>query len=142
MSDEEMFAVFGEAVRAYREEAAARWGDTEAFRQSQRRTADYDRDDWQAVKDEVDEIEARLAALCRAGADPGSPEAREAAEAHRRHIDTRFYDCDHDHHVRLAEAYVSDPRFTAHYGEREPGLAAFVRAAIRANAEQSGSRRS
>ena len=36
-------------------------------------------------------------------------------------------------HASLAEGYVTDPRFTAHYEEREPGLAGYVRDAIVAN---------
>lgn len=137
MSEQEMFAVFGVEQRAFQEEAAARWGESDTFQQAQRRTADYTRREWQELKDEVEAIEERLAELLRAGADPGSEAAMAAAEAHRRHIDQRFFDCDHAQHVRLAEAYVSDPRFTAHYDRREAGLAAFVRDAIRANAQRA-----
>jgi hypothetical protein len=41
-------------------------------------------------------------------------------------------------HVGLAEMYVADARFKAHYDERAPGLAEYVAEAIRANAAAAG----
>ena len=38
-------------------------------------------------------------------------------------------------HRNLAEMYVADPRFAANYDRVAPGLAAYVRAAILANAD-------
>lgn len=33
-------------------------------------------------------------------------------------------------HAGVAQMYVDDPRFTAYYDERQPGLAAFLRDAV------------
>jgi hypothetical protein len=62
----------------------------------------------------------------------------DAAEAHRRHIHDRFYELDHQFHRNLADMYVADPRFTKTYEDQEPGLAAYVRDAIHANADRHG----
>lgn len=62
----------------------------------------------------------------------------DAAEAHRRHIGLRFHDCTGEMHRNLAEIYVADPRFAEHYERRAEGLAAYLRAAILANAERHG----
>jgi MerR family transcriptional regulator, thiopeptide resistance regulator len=43
-------------------------------------------------------------------------------------------------HRGLAEMYVADERFAAHYEELQPGLAVFVRDAIAANADYLGDR--
>ena len=140
MTDQEMFEVFGETFdhRDHTDEVRDRWGDTDAYQQSQQRTRGYAKADWQAVKDEMDTIHGRFAALLDAGQPAGSPEAMEAAEAHRRHIDDRFYDCSHEMQVQLAEMYVADPRFTATYEAIRPGLAGYVREAILANADRAG----
>jgi MerR family transcriptional regulator, thiopeptide resistance regulator len=37
-------------------------------------------------------------------------------------------------HAALGEMYVDDPRFAANFEVKRPGLAEYVRAAIRANA--------
>lgn len=137
MSEEAMFEVFGEQQRAYREEAEQRWGDTDAYRQSRRRTADYTTQDWEDLKEESERIMQRIAAVYRDGAAPDSAPAMDAVEAHRQQISERFYDCSHEMQVHLGEMYVQDPRFTATYEALAVGLAVWVRDAIRANAERS-----
>lgn len=136
LDPEELFEVFGEHdPTEHAAEAQERWGDTDAYRQSRRRVERYDKDTWRTIRDEADAIEARLAELHVAGAAPTEAAAREAAEAHRQHITRWFYDCSPDMHAGLAELYEADPRFRAHYEQRAEGLATFVAAAVRANAE-------
>ena len=59
-----------------------------------------------------------------------------AAESHRQHIIRWFNDVPVPMHRGLAELYLSDPRFAAHYDRISPGLAEYVSAAIRANADR------
>jgi hypothetical protein len=120
--------------KAHEAEAQERWGGTDAYQESRRRTRDYSPEQWQAIKAELDGIEARLAALLSSGAAPDSPAAMAAAEAARLHIDRWFYPCNHAMHAGLAEMYTADDRFKAHYDDRAEGLAHFVADAIRANA--------
>ena len=65
-----------------------------------------------------------------------SEEAMAAAEAHRRHISRWFYECDYEIHRGLTEMYISDERFRSNYDAQVPGLAAFIRDAAHANADQ------
>lgn len=118
----------------YEDEARERWGDTEAYRESSRRTKGYSADDWRKINAELEGIEAGLAAAMAEGHAPGDPRAMDLAEAARRHIDRWYYPCSHAMHVALAEMYLADPRFENHYEKRAQGLAAFVSAAITANA--------
>jgi MerR family transcriptional regulator, thiopeptide resistance regulator len=134
VSSEAMFEVFGDDQRAWQDEAEERWGDTDAWRESRRRTASYTADDWQELKAESVAIMDRIAAVYRDGAAPDSVEAMDAVDAHREQIDRRFYPLSRAMHVHLGEMYVTDPRFTATYEELAPGLAAWVRDAILANA--------
>ena len=134
----EQLEVFGtgKAGGEWADEAEQRWGDTDAYRESQRRAAGYGKDDWARIKAEADENVQALAAALRAGQPAGGPVAGGLAEAHRQHISRYFYDCGYAAHRGLAEMYLADPRFTAAYDEVEPGLARYVHDAIVANADR------
>jgi MerR family transcriptional regulator, thiopeptide resistance regulator len=90
------------------------------------------------MRDEGTAIEQRLAEAMADGVPADDPRAMDAAEAHRDHVRRWFYDGSHAMHVGLAAMYVADPRFTAYYEQRAEGLAAYVAAAIRANAARAG----
>ena len=142
LTPEERLEVFGEfRPEDYAEEAEQRWGETEAYKESQRRVSRYTKEDWQRLKAEEEEIHARLGAALDAGLAPESGEAMAAAEAHRRHISRWFYDCSYEIHRGLTEMYVSDERFRSNYDSQTPGLAAFIRDAAHANAGRADSGR-
>lgn len=136
LTPEEQLEVFG-TVRPsgeWADEAEQRWGETDAFRQSQRRAAEYGKDDWVRIKAETDENTQALAEALRAGLPADGVDAMDLAERHRQHISRYFYDCDYGMHQGLASMYMADERFTAYYDHVEPGLARYVYDAILANA--------
>ncbi|MFI1168388.1 MerR family transcriptional regulator [Streptomyces sp. NPDC020801] len=140
LTPEEKFEVFGNFdPDQYADEVQERWGNTEAYRQSQRRTAAYTKEDWKRINEEQDAIHRRMAQLLDAGTPAGSEAAMDVAEDHRRFISGSYYDCGHEMHTCLAEMYVADPRFTATYENIRPGLAAYMREAILANAARHAS---
>jgi DNA-binding transcriptional MerR regulator len=135
LDPEEMLEVFGDHdPTEHAEEARERWGDTDAYRESHRRTSSYTKEDWQRLGGQSRQIEAELAACLAAGEPADGARAKAAAEAHRLHIDSWFYPCSHDMQVGLAEMYLADPRFRARYDEIAPGLAQYLHDAIVANA--------
>jgi MerR family transcriptional regulator, thiopeptide resistance regulator len=117
-------------------EAEERWGDTDAYAESQRRASSYTKEDWQRMRAEQEAVERRLADALADGHAPDGVEAMDAAEAHRQQISRWFYDCAPAMHRGLADMYVADPRFTAHYEERAAGLAQYVHDAVHANADR------
>ena len=119
-------------------EAERRWGQTDQWRESKRRTKSYGPEQWSQIKAQGAATEAAFAELLRAGVAPTDRAAVALAEEARMHIDRWFYPCPPTMHVGLAAMYEADPRFRAHYDDQEPGLASFVAAAIRANAERGG----
>ena len=139
MSDEALFEVFGDEQRAIQTEVEERWGDTDPYRESRRRTAHYTTRDWEEVKAETEAIMARIAEVFRSGAPADSAAAMDAVEAHRRQMSERFYDCSHAMQVALGDSYVQDPRFTATYEALADGLTVWVRDAIHANADRAAS---
>lgn len=129
-------AIFGDGFgEEYPAEAQERWGDTDAWQQSQQRTARMSKGDWERVKEQTEAVESAAAAALREGVDPTSPEGLDIARRHRESIEV-FYDCSPQMHVGIAQMYLADSRFTAHYDDREPGLARWLHDAIVALAGQ------
>ena len=134
MSSTAMFQGFDESkLNEYREEARRRWGNTPAWEESERRTSGYTKQDWQDIQSESDEINRGLAALMER--DPAGAEAQELVGRWHTLINTRFYECSPQVFRGLADMYVEDERFTAHYDRWEPGLAAFLRQAMHVYAD-------
>ena len=88
LTPEEKFELFGEGYSAeYEREAEERWGDTEAWTQSQRRTRRYSKEDWVRIKAEADDVEAGGSPpRCGPASRPTSEQAMDLAEEHRQHI--------------------------------------------------------
>lgn len=122
----------------YEKEARERWGETDAYKESARRTKAYKAADWARIKAESEAIEAGMADLMKAGEAADGPAAMDQAEQARLHIHRWFYPCSHRMHAGLADMYMADARFAAHYEDRAEGLAAFVATAIKANAARQG----
>ena len=116
---------------AYADEAREKWGETDAYKESARRTKSYGKAEWAQIRAESDGIYARLAELRRGGAAPDDERVRAEIEAHRAHITRWFYPCSPAMQRNLAELYVSDARFTANLDKAGgPGFAGFLREAI------------
>lgn len=127
LTAEEQVEIFGTTrfSAEYADEAKERWGDTDEWKQSQRRAAALTKQDWQRIKDEGDALLAELAAAKRGGVTPGSDPANALARRHRDGIE-QFYDCSDDMHRCLAQMYLADERFTRYYDDVDPGLAQYV----------------
>jgi MerR family transcriptional regulator, thiopeptide resistance regulator len=135
LSPEERFEVFGEHdPERYEDEVKQRWGETDAYKESQRRVKSYSKEDWLAIKAEAAEITQAYADAMTAGVAADSPAAMDLAERHRQHIGRWFYDCPPEMHRGLGEMYVADERFAANYEPLATGLTAWIRDAIAANA--------
>ena len=122
----------------YQDEVERRWGDSDAYKESMRRTRRYGKDDWARIRAEGETVVARLADLMAGGAAAAGRAAMDLAEEHRRHIDRWFYPCSRAMHRNVADLYTADARFKEYFEKRAKGLAVFVRSAIRANAQRAG----
>jgi DNA-binding transcriptional MerR regulator len=137
MSKDEMFEVFGDFDPAEHEaETEERWGETDAYRESARRTSSYTKQDWERYKAETDAINEALAALMDEGVAPDDARAVEAVERARVQIDTWFYPCSRRMHAELGRMYVADPRFQETFEKIRPGMAQYVCDAAEANASR------
>ncbi len=135
MGKGEMFEVFGGFDQSeHQAEVEEKWGDTDAYRESTRRTATYTKADWQRIKGEGEANLARMVALFDAGVAPTDARAMDVAEEGRLAIDRAFYPCSRQMHVGLGQMYTADLRFTAYYDRHCVGLATWFCGAIEANA--------
>jgi MerR family transcriptional regulator, thiopeptide resistance regulator len=140
MTDEELFEVFGGFDPSqYEDEVRERWGATEAYEESARRTRRYTADDWRRFKAESEEIATAIAALMDQGVAPDDPRATDTVERHRLQIDRWFYPCSRAMHAELGRMYVADPRFRETYEKIRPGMAQYVCDATAANAARGAS---
>jgi DNA-binding transcriptional MerR regulator len=139
LTPEERLEVFGDHdPDEYAAEVEERWGKTDAYRESARRTSRYTKADWERIKAQGQAAIEQVVSAMQAGKPADSGEAMAGAEAHRKQIDDAFYDCSYEMHVGLAEMYIADPRFTATYEKIAPGLAQYLHDAIKANAAAHG----
>jgi DNA-binding transcriptional MerR regulator len=139
LSPEERFEVFGDQDPAqYDAEVEERWGTTDAYAESKRRTSGYTKQDWLRIRAEAEALEARFAAALAEGVPADSERAMDLAEEHRQQITGTYYDCPPEMHAALGRMYVEDERFAAHYDRIAPGLAQYVSTAVQANAARQG----
>lgn len=109
----------------HEEEARARWSHTDAYQESARRTRQYGKPEWEAIRSESEEIYDRLARLMQQGAAVSDPAVQAAVEDHRKHLERWFYPCSRQMHNGLGEMYVADPGsrrpWTSGEGRGSPG---------------------
>jgi MerR family transcriptional regulator, thiopeptide resistance regulator len=117
----------------YEEETRQKWGNTSAYKESARRTAQYGKAEWEEIKRESEDINRRLRDLMGQGAAPADPAVQAAVADHRAHITRWFYPCSREMHHGLAAMYVADPRFTENLDKVAPGFARFLHDAIEAS---------
>lgn len=118
-------------------EAKQRWGDTDAYAISSKRTKGYTAAQWTACRAEQDAIYRDMAATLANGLAVDHPNVQAIAERHRLSIDRWFYPCSAQMHAGLADLYEADARFAANIDRFGVGLTPYLAAAIRANASMS-----
>lgn len=115
-------------IDQYAAEVKERWGGTDAYRESQARTARYTKADFAAQNEAMAAIFARFGAL-RQG-DPGDPEAQALVGEWRQFITDHYYTCTKEILAGLGQMYTADDRFRETLDRHGPGTADFMSRAI------------
>jgi MerR family transcriptional regulator, thiopeptide resistance regulator len=137
LTKQEQKELFGDTFSDdYSQEAEQRWGGTQDYQQSQRRAAQYTKEQWQQIKADGEANHGEFAAAMNDGEPATSQRAMAAAEQHRLLIEKWFNPVPYPMHRGMSDMYVTDPRFTQTYEDIAPGLAPYVRDAIHANADR------
>ena len=116
------------AQSEYKKETEERWGNTEAYKQSQKITSTYSKDDWAKITAESNDIHKRLAANMVKS--PSSTEVQMLVAEWQAHITKYYYDCSKEILAGLGAMYVADERFTKNIDKNGKGLAEFMSKAI------------
>jgi DNA-binding transcriptional MerR regulator len=128
MDDTQLFGSFTDVqMEEYKEEAKKRWGNTEAWKQSQQRTKHWTKEDYARIAEEGNKFTSQLATLMDRGIE--DEEVQKMIGKHYEGIQT-FYDCSYEMYRGLGQLYVDDGRFTAFYEKFRPGMAKFMQQAI------------
>lgn len=131
MSVEELYEGFtDEQMERYRREARERWG--EVVEQTEERLRDMPRAEWQAVKNEGEDVTRAIAALMDRA--PDDQEVQHQIAQHHAWIE-HFYLAPAEVYRGLGQLYVEHEEFRAYYEKYRPGLAGFMQAAMAYYAE-------
>ena len=114
------------ARRQYADEVRERWGETEAYQESQRRDQASD----PRAAEEADRIFAQFAAI--RDKSPSDPDALALVRAWQEHITRWHYQCTDQILACLGGMYVSDERFARQLDRYGEGCAQFMSEAIAA----------
>jgi DNA-binding transcriptional MerR regulator len=121
----------------YEEEVATRWGQTDTYQESQRKTQHYTSEDWQQIKQEEERFWHDAAKAMRSGEAPDSKTAKSLSERYRKHIDRWFYTTTPSGYLALAAMWESDPRFSENIDKFGPGLTQWIVAAVKSGSGDS-----
>jgi hypothetical protein len=116
----------------YESEARGRWGKSNEFRESLRKTSKYSHSDFQSAKVDQEAVTELFVYAYGNGLAIDSLITQDAVRAHRDAISQWFYRCSVEMQKQLALMYVEDVRFKEYYEGRARGLAQYVHDAIMA----------
>ncbi|MEU9756905.1 MerR family transcriptional regulator [Streptomyces althioticus] len=139
LTPEERFEVFGDVAfdLSYATEAELKWAHSDGQREAMARADAHTKEDWRRLMGEAAAWRAELLAAFDEGEPSRGGRAMDLAEEHRLHIARWFTSCPPDMHRRIADDFVADPRAFALVvppSQQRPGLAAYLRKAVHANA--------
>ena len=117
----------------YAQEAEERWGGTQAYKESKKRSDSYGSAEWEELTQKGNSI-MQAFADCR-GLSPESGEVQELAARWQAYISSSYYDCTDEILEGLGLMYTSDERFRQNidrFGEgtaelMSQGIACYVR---------------
>ena len=108
----------------YKGETEKRYGNSNAYKESQEKTSKYSKNDWNNIMEDANSIYERLAKLM--DKDPADEKVQELIQEWRNHITNNFYNCTVEIFRGLSLMYVCDERFTKNIDKYGDGLAQFM----------------
>lgn len=114
--------------KKYAAEVKERWGNSDAYAESEKKTSSYDEAQWKVLSGEgtaiLHEFGENRSAL------PDSKEAQILVKKWQDYITANFYTCTKEILSCLGLMYIGDERFTKNIDQSGDGTAAFMAAAI------------
>lgn len=118
------------ARQQYEDEAKQRWGDTNAYKQSQAKTAGYSKEKWNDVFAGMNGVFAEFAECKNCGESAHSETAQSLVKKLQDYITSNFYHCTDEILAGLGQMYVCDERFKNNIDKCGDGTAEFAAEAM------------
>ena len=119
------------ARQQYEDEAKQRWGDTDAYKESQAKTAGYSKEKWNDVLAGMNGVFAEFSECKKCGESADSETAQRLAKKLQDYITANFYHCTDEILAGLGQMYICDERFRNNIDKNGEGTAEFVSEAIK-----------
>lgn len=116
--------------KRYESEAKERWGETQAYKEYEKKAKEYDDDKISNLTDGMNEIMKEFAQLMKHGEEPSSDEAQSLSRKLQAYITENFYTCTKEILFSLGQMYTGDERFKANIDKHGEGTAEFIKRAI------------
>lgn len=139
MSDKELYQGFDSARQKEYEQYLVKYHGTAAedlLFASRKKTAKWDKDEWDDVKNQGDAIHKDLAKAIDQGLSIDCDEVQAIIHRHYQMIE-RFYEPNKEIYIGLTELYVQHPDFKKFFDVYHPDMIAFIGAAIRCYANKN-----
>lgn len=117
-----------ENKRKYAEEVKKRWGNTDAYKEYEKKTGSYDKNSWNTINEEMAEILKEFAD--NRDKDVNSDIVQSLVEKWRGYITLNFYNCTKEILSCLGLMYIGDERFKENIDKYGEGTAEFMAKAI------------
>lgn len=118
------------ARRQYADEAKQRWGNTDAYKESEKKTAGYSADKWGEVNAGLNAVLAEFASIKDVEA-PESEKAQLLVKKLQTYITDNFYTCTPEILAGLGQMYVADERFKSNIDKNGNGTAEYISESIK-----------
>lgn len=124
------------AKNSYEKEVKEKWGHTDAYKQSQKKTTGYSQEKQKDINEGLMAVFADFAKAMNSGLSAESVEAVAVAEKLQAYITENFYTCTKEILLGLADMYVLDERFKENIDKYGKGTAEYARSAIKSYCNQ------
>ena len=117
-------------VNNYKTEALERWGNTDAYREHEKKAKNYTKEKWVEVNDGLMAIFAEFAVCNNNGHGVDSPEVQSLVGKLQDYITQNYYTCTNEILAGLGKMYVADERFKKNIDKYGAGTAEFASESI------------
>lgn len=121
---------FESAREKYSSEVIEKWGSTEAFHESEQKTAHYSKEKWNEVNSEMSKLIAEFAERMKSGVKPSDVQIQTLVKKWQDFITENYYFCTDEILSGLGKMYVCDERFKKNIDKFGEGTAEFMSKAI------------
>ncbi len=121
----------------YAKEAEARWGATDAYKESQKKTAAYGKEKWSELQEGMSDLIRTFGAAMSQGRPPQDEAVQTLVQQWKDFISSNYYTCTNEILAGLGQMYVADERFKKNMDREQEGTAEFMAEAIRIYCERA-----